>query len=126
MVSPPAVTAVVLNWCGEVVTTECLRSLLASDYKPLKALLVDNGSPDGSFERLRALFPNLDFIQTGKNLGYAGGNNRGIEWAMRDGADYVLILNNDIDEIRVYFQRGLVVRPENVNRPVRLRLGCMI
>jgi len=91
----PRITAVVLNWCGETVTTECLRSLQRSEYQDLTVLLVDNGSPDGSGDRLRATFPDVDFLQTGRNLGYAGGNNRGIEWALDRGADYVLIANND-------------------------------
>jgi GT2 family glycosyltransferase len=93
--SPPAVTAIVLNWCGEAVTADCIRSLLASNYRALEVLLVDNGSTDDSFERLKESFPNIEFLQTGENLGYAGGNNRGIEWALAGRPKYVLILNND-------------------------------
>lgn len=94
--TPPIVTAIVLNWCDEEATAACLRSLLKSDYSTLKLLLVDNGSPDDSFEGLRASFPEIEFLQTGENLGYTGGNNRGIERALRGNADYLLILNNDI------------------------------
>ena len=39
--------------------------------------------------------PSLTFIQTGSNLGYAGGNNIGIEYAVHNDADYIWILNND-------------------------------
>ncbi len=77
------------------MTTECLHSLLNSDYANLLVLLVDNGSPDGSGERIRLSFPEIEFLQTGQNLGYTGGNNRGIKWALERDADYVLILNND-------------------------------
>ena len=77
------------------MTTECLHSLLNSDYANLLVLLVDNGSPDGSGERIRLSFPEIEFLQTGQNLGYTGGNNRGIKWALEREADYVLILNND-------------------------------
>jgi GT2 family glycosyltransferase len=91
----PRVTAVVLNWCREADTAVCLRSLLACDYPALQVLLVDNASPDGSGARLHASFPQVPYLQTALNLGYTGGNNRGIEWALDDGADYVLILNND-------------------------------
>jgi hypothetical protein len=93
--SPPSVTAIILNWCNEIVTTDCIRSLLASGYPALRLLLVDNGSPDDSFEKLKQSFPNIEFLQTGKNLGYAGGNNRGIERALMCDPDYLLILNND-------------------------------
>ena len=91
----PKIIAVVLNWCREEVTTQCLRSLLKSDYANLLILLVDNGSPDDSGARLRLSFPEIEFLQTGQNLGYTGGNNRGITWALEKHADYVLILNND-------------------------------
>ncbi len=86
---------VVLHWGREDLTQACLRSLLAADYPALGILLVDNGSPDGSGERLRALFPQVSYLQTGSNLGYTGGNNRGIAWALRNGVQYVMVLNND-------------------------------
>ena len=93
--SPPVVTVIILNWCNEILTTDCVRSVLSSDYGALKVLLVDNGSPDNSFEQLQASFPNIAFLQTGKNMGYTGGNNRGIEHALKNSTDYILILNND-------------------------------
>ncbi|HET8655705.1 MAG TPA: glycosyltransferase family 2 protein [Longimicrobiaceae bacterium] len=91
----PRVLAVVLNWCAEEDTAACLRSLAASDFAGLEVLLVDNASPDGSGERLHQAFPALPYLQTGANLGYTGGNNRGIERALQQGYDYVLVLNND-------------------------------
>jgi GT2 family glycosyltransferase len=91
----PEVTAVVLNWCGEEDTAACIRSLLGSDYPRLRILLVDNASPDGSGERLRTRFPELEHLSTERNLGYTGGNNVGLEHALSSGTDYVLILNND-------------------------------
>lgn len=94
-VTVPKVTAIVLNWCGHDDTAACLRSLLASDYPALRILLVDNGSPDGSGASLHAEFPDIPFLQTGRNLGYTGGNNQGIRLALEEGADYVLVLNND-------------------------------
>lgn len=99
----PSVTAIVLNWCAEEDTRACLRSLQASDYPSLRVVLVDNGSDDGSGERLHAEFPDLAFVQTGANLGYTGGNNAGIRRALADGCDYVLVLNNDteVDEAMV-------------------------
>jgi GT2 family glycosyltransferase len=105
--APPRVTAIVLNWCGEEDTTACLRSLLRSDYGNLDLLLVDNASPDGSGDRLHHAFPGIRYLQTGENLGYTGGNNRGIERALADGADFVLVLNNDTE-----------VEPEAVSRLV--------
>ena len=96
--SVPSVVAIVLNWCNEDLTAACLRSVEMSTYPNLDILVVDNGSPDGSGDRLRARFPSCAYLQTGSNLGYAGGNNRGIELCLRSNPDYVLVLNNDMVE----------------------------
>ena len=57
--------------------------------------MVDNGSTDGSVDAIQLLYPEIMVIQTGANLGYAGGNNVGLRWALAQGAEYLLILNND-------------------------------
>ena len=93
----PSVTVVVLNWCNEQLTRQCLLSLRACEYSDATVLLVDNGSQDGSGERLRSAFPEVSFLQTGSNHGYTGGNNRGIEWALANGSEYILVLNNDTE-----------------------------
>lgn len=91
----PRVTVVVLNWCDAPAAAACLRSLQASTYPELSFLIVDNGSPDGSGALLQQRFPDVGFLQTGENLGYSGGNNRGIQRAMEEGADFVFVLNPD-------------------------------
>jgi GT2 family glycosyltransferase len=91
----PRVTAVVLTYNAFDLTADCLRSLEAQDYPNLGVLLVDNASPDASGERLHRAFPDVPYLQVGENLGYAGGNNRGIERALADGCDHVLVINND-------------------------------
>jgi len=89
------VWAIVLVFGGEDVTAACIESLLAQDYATLTVLLVDNASHDGVGARLRACFPRIRYLDTGANLGYAAGNNRGIEHALAQGADYLFVLNND-------------------------------
>jgi hypothetical protein len=89
------VTVVVLNWNGWRDTVECIRSLQEVAHSALRILVVDNGSTDGSETTLRARFPDVPLLQTGDNLGFAGGNNAGIRRALADGADRVLLLNND-------------------------------
>jgi hypothetical protein len=93
----PHVVVVVLNWCGYDDTAACVRSLLRGDWPRLTVLLVDNGSPDGSGDRLHHAFPTIPYLQTGANLGYTGGNNRGLAWARAHGADHVVVLNNDTE-----------------------------
>ena len=85
--SLPSVVAIVLNWCGEQDTVDCIESLRRATYPALRILLVDNGSPDGSGDRLHTRFPDVSYLTTGANLGYAGGNNRGLERAIADGAE---------------------------------------
>lgn len=91
----PTVHVAVLNWNREEDTTACLDSLLAQRGVDLRILLIDNASTDGSGERLRARYSSICFLQTGANLGYTGGNNRGIEWAQARDAEWVLVMNND-------------------------------
>ncbi len=91
----PRVCIVVLNWNDKKATIECLASLRALRFPSYRVVLVDNGSTDGSPQAAQAAFPEIHLIQTGKNLGYAGGNNAGIRFALEQGADYVWLLNND-------------------------------
>ena len=91
----PSVTVIVLNWNGKVDTLECLGSLAKLDYPNFKIVVVDNASSDNSVVEIRAKFPEVVILETGDNLGFAGGNNVGIRWALQDGTDYILILNND-------------------------------
>lgn len=86
---------IVLTWCAEEDTRDCLESLLPQAREGIEILLVDNGSEDGSGDRLHGDFPDVPYVQTGKNLGYAEGNNVGIRWAAERDARRVLVLNND-------------------------------
>jgi GT2 family glycosyltransferase len=93
--SAPRVWAIVLTAGGEDITAACLDSLLAQDYPALTVLLVDNASPDGSGARLRDRYASIAYLNTGANLGFPGGNNRGMELAIAQGAEYVMVVNND-------------------------------
>ena len=93
----PRVLAAVLNWCAEKDSAACVASLMADSSAPVDVLIVDNASPDGSGDRLHAAFPQHPFLQTGANLGYAGGNMRAIEWALERSFEYVLIINDDAE-----------------------------
>jgi len=91
----PRVAIVILNWNGKDDTLECLESVRHVDYPNFEIIVVDNGSSDGSVAAIRERFPAMTVIETGANLGYAGGNNVGISHALRNEAEYVLVLNND-------------------------------
>ncbi len=91
----PLVHIVLLNYGGWRDTLECLDSLEGLDYPNYRTVVVDNASPDGSEAELRRARPDLSMIQSGANLGFAGGNNLGIRHALERGAHYVWLLNND-------------------------------
>jgi GT2 family glycosyltransferase len=97
MASDPAVAIVVLNWNGLADTLACLESLSRLRYANHRVIVVDNGSTDGSLAALRrtASSSQVEVLDAGRNLGYAGGNNLGIRRALESGADFVLVLNND-------------------------------
>lgn len=86
------VLIIVLNWNGKHDTLECLASLSALNAS---VLVVDNGSTDNSVAAIRERFPEISILETGKNLGYAGGNNAGISWALKKSFEWILIFNND-------------------------------
>ncbi len=93
----PNVAIVVLNWNGADDTLACLNSLAALTYPNFNVIVVDNGSTDDSLDKLRTYSSHypLVLLETGRNLGYAGGNNVGTRHALEHDADFVLVLNND-------------------------------
>jgi GT2 family glycosyltransferase len=91
----PKVYIIILNWNQYLDTKECLESLSKITYQNRSVIIVDNGSSDDSVDRLQKEFPGYTFIRSSQNLGFTGGNNLGIKKALAEGADYVLLLNND-------------------------------
>lgn len=93
-----SVLIVVLNWNGIEDTKECLISLQAQTYNNYKIAIVENGSVDNSAEELDKLStqdPNLIIIKNKRNLGFAGGVNTGIRYALDNNFDAVALFNND-------------------------------
>ncbi len=91
---------IVLNWNNPADTLGCMRSLEEIKIKDtdLFVVVVDNGSKDNSallFKEYKTDKFNFKIIENGKNLGFAGGNNVGLRYAVDNGANYILVLNND-------------------------------
>jgi hypothetical protein len=89
------ITIIIVNWNGKKDTIECLNSLQSIEYDNFDVLVVDNGSIDDSVQEISRYFPEVTVVATGKNLGFAEGNNIGILDAIKRGAEYVFLLNND-------------------------------
>ena len=95
------IAVVVLNYNGLLETKSCLDSLrrVKKSNFEVEIIVVDNNSTDGSQITLPKE-KGIKFVQNEKNLGFSGGNNRAIKYALERNVDYVLILNNDtvVDE----------------------------
>jgi len=103
----PSVNIIILNWNGLKDTVECIQSLQRIDYPAFSVMIVDNGSSGGSEARIRDQFPEHTLIINSENIGFSAGNNIGIQRSLKDGAKYVLLLNNDT-EVAPDFLRILV------------------
>ncbi len=92
-------TVIVLSWNGLALTRDTLQSLAAcrlpAEWR-LHTLVVDNASDDGSARMVRDEFPGAGLLALTENKRFAGGNNAGLARALEQGADAVMLLNNDV------------------------------
>lgn len=109
MTTPPLVYIVVLQYNNSQDTLRCLESLKVQSYPNFRVIVVDNASYEAEVNNIRNYINSQEhndrvgryrptqslLIVNKENLGYAGGNNIGIKYALENGADYVFILNND-------------------------------
>jgi GT2 family glycosyltransferase len=92
----PSVLIVVLNWNSHEETLTAVESIAAMSYANCSTVVIDNGSTDGSVKELSKIEgERVRLVSSPANLGFTGGCNLGIEVALRDGYDYVWLLNND-------------------------------
>lgn len=95
------VYAVLVNWNRPDDTLISIDSILSSVGNfDLKIVVVDNGSKDNSVNLFKSKYSRnkkIKIIESNKNLGFTGGNNLGIEYSLKNNADYVLIINNDTE-----------------------------
>jgi len=91
----PSVAIILINWNSLDVTSDCIRSLKGIQYANYSIIVVDNASADGSGKALKSLFPEIILIESDINEGFAGGNNLGFLYAIQQGYQYSIMLNND-------------------------------
>ena len=89
------VAVIALNWNGGDDILDCLKGVLDTIHKAIEIVVVDNGSVDGSSDAIRLRFPQSQFINNLRHLGFAKGSNQGMEWALERGIQHVLLLNGD-------------------------------
>jgi hypothetical protein len=89
----PLISVVVVNFSGKKFLDGCLSSLVGQTFRDFEIILVDNGSSDGSADHVRECYPSVILVETGKNLGFAGGTNAGIRVAK---GEFIFTMNNDM------------------------------
>ncbi len=99
----PLVSIITVNYNGLVYTRDFLKSLRAISYTNIEIFVVDNASSQ-SIDPLKTEFPEVIFIESKVNLGFAGGNNLAVLQAK---GKYCLLLNNDT-ELDPHFLEPLV------------------
>ncbi len=90
-----SIAIILVNWNGYRHTATCLDSLRKVTAEDFSIIVVDNASTDSSLNQLKQCFPEVIFLENDINKGFAGGNNVGINFAIRKEFEYVMLLNND-------------------------------
>lgn len=93
----PKVLIIVLTYNGIALTMACLDSLRRITWPAYEVLVVDSGSTDSTVDIVRANYSEVEVMPNNRNIGFAEGNNRGLEHAVAHGFDYALLLNNDTE-----------------------------
>ena len=93
-----SIIAVIVTYNRKELLKENMEALINQSYKEFDILVVDNASTDGTFEYIKRLVNDNDFISyfnTGKNLGGAGGFSLGIKEACLKGYEKIWIMDDD-------------------------------
>lgn len=85
---------VVVTYNGSKWLDKCIYSLVNSSVS-VNVIVIDNGSNDGTPEKIRQNYPEVEIIEAHQNLGFGKANNIGLKKAYDAGADYVFLLNQD-------------------------------
>jgi GT2 family glycosyltransferase len=108
----PLVSIIAVNYDHPEVTCALLHSLREVTYPNIEIIVVDNASPNDDPAIIKQSFPEIVFIQSKLNLGFANGNNLGIKQAK---GEYILLLNNDT-EVDPGFLEPLVAKLQSDSR----------
>ncbi|MEI7817059.1 MAG: glycosyltransferase family 2 protein [Desulfuromonadales bacterium] len=91
----PKVIAVIPIHNGREETLAFLDSIACVTYTDLKVVVVDDGSTDDSAEAIKNIFPQVAIIKGDGHLWWSGATNAGVKWALANGAEFILAINND-------------------------------
>lgn len=99
----------ILNYNTYEKSCICIDSCLKQKGIDFQILLIDNASTDDSFEKLKLKYGDaIHYLQTGKNYGFAGGNNKGVEYCLQNNIRYAFLLNSDTELIGITLLSELI------------------
>ena len=90
----PLISLITVNYNGLDLTVELLNSIRKLTYSNLETFVVDNASRENPQTFLAQHYPEVHFIRSEQNLGFAGGNNLAVRQAK---GDYLFFVNNDAE-----------------------------
>lgn len=128
----PDISIIIVSYNVKTFLQHCIHSVQkASKGLNTELFVVDNNSIDGTGEMVQREFPNINFIDNGKNLGFGKANNQALK---RSRGKYVLFLNPDtlIEEntLRVFLEfmdaneKVGIAGPKILNSDGSLQLAC--
>lgn len=97
----PRVSVITINYNQSNVTLDLIASLELCTFQDFEIIVIDNASPSDRPELITEKYPDVNLIKSEKNLGFAGGNNLGINEAK---GEYLLFINNDVEVERDFFE----------------------
>ena len=89
------ILAIVVTYNRKELLKESIEALLNQTYKNFDILIVDNNSSDGTYNEVVKNYENLKYLNTGSNIGGAGGFNLGMKYAIENGYDYAWLMDDD-------------------------------
>jgi GT2 family glycosyltransferase len=117
----PEVSIIIVNWNTEQLLNRCLQSVASARTRlALEAIVVDNGSADGSVEICHKLFPEVRLIENTTNMGFVQASNQGI---LASKARFVLLLNSDT--ILLFDSLEKMIKPMRSDPSIGI-VGCRL
>ena len=89
------ISAIILNWNAAQDTIRCIQNIHNWSHLQTEIWVVDNASTDNSADVIKRTCPDVYWVQNKINLGFGGGNNRGLEQVLAHSDAPILLLNND-------------------------------
>lgn len=102
----PLVSIITINFNQSEYTIQMIESLKQCNYNNIEIIVVDNASTSDNVDRIKEIFPEIILLKLTENLGFAGGNNKGLALAK---GEYFLLLNNDTEVIPNFLQEMIAI-----------------